>query len=278
MLYNKLMPITCKFTSLDSLSTNGGLGNMMFQIATTYVLALDNNDEAYFQFLNDYYKKYGNDYETNIFRKLKKDIIEIKTEHKYEWNYTVLTYENGLQIYGYFQSYKYFDHKRKEILDLFDPTDKIIEYINKKYQMDELDNTVSVHIRRGDYVNIKLHIKYGLEYIEKALDVIKKKLNTEKIIIFIFSDDIEWCKKNILLKSIEKIIYVENEKTYIDLYLMSMCRHNIIGNSTFSWWGAYLNKNNDKLVVSPKHWFNKSLSTGKQLKEEQLFVPGWIQL
>jgi hypothetical protein len=107
---------------------------------------------------------------------------------------------------------------------------------------------ISIHVRRGDYLHQQYHHPIcSAEYYSQAIDLIN-----ENIPIVIFSDDINWCKENI-----KADFYIENNKNYEDLYLMTKAKHNIIANSSFSWWGAWLNKNPDKIVVAPGIWFGE---------------------
>lgn len=170
---------------------------------------------------------------------------------------------------GYWHDLRFFDEKT---IDLFEFNDDIglvnIEHINKfsKY------NSISVHIRRGDYMNNAS--VYGnictKEYYEKAINYFQD--NFENNFFVFFSDDMEWVKENFNLTN---ALYVDNnkkDKSYIDMYLMSKCNHNIIANSTFSWWGAYLNKNKNKTVIMPSKWYNVDINIFN------LFVQNWIKL
>ncbi|MPN39089.1 O-antigen biosynthesis glycosyltransferase WbnK [bioreactor metagenome] len=110
-----------------------------------------------------------------------------------------------------------------------------------------------MHIRRGDYVNTYSNYYHILDdtYYLNAIAYIRDKCTNTKL--FVFSDDIEWAQNN--YKDIENIIFVAQNKSYEDMYLMSLCKHNIIANSSFSWWGAWLNENDNKIVIAPKKWF-----------------------
>ena len=112
-------------------------------------------------------------------------------------------------------------------------------------------NSVSLHVRRGDYLNLKNVGVLDVDYYMKSVEYIRK--NVEKPIFFVFSADLEWCKNS--LGFLEGCIYVDRTQTEIDdLKLMSFCQHNIIANSSFSWWGAWLNQNPKKTVIAPKSW------------------------
>lgn len=131
-----------------------------------------------------------------------------------------------------------------------------------------------MHIRRGDYVaNPKIaayHGVCGMNYYQKAVQIIKEKITNPTF--FIFSDDINWAKEN--FKG-DEYYFVSNKeiKETEDLILMSLCKHNIIANSSFSWWGAWLNKNHEKTVIAPRHWLNiKKDIAGKVLPDS------WIKI
>jgi hypothetical protein len=165
---------------------------------------------------------------------------------------------SDLYLDGYWQSYRYFnqvsDLLREELTPIADPSpadSALIERIADP-------NSVSLHIRRGDYVtNPRAANFHGLctaEYYEMAMSCIESVTSSPHY--FVFSDDIEWAKENIRFKY--KVTFVESEEvrnSVDDLRLMAMCKHNIIANSSFSWWGAWLNHNPDKLVIAPKKWF-----------------------
>ena len=138
------------------------------------------------------------------------------------------------------------------------------EYINNNF-------CVAVHIRRGDYLNYSyLNEICNKQYYDQAIQYFKNKYNFCSFVFF--SDDILWCKEK--FKEIKNSIFVDwntKDQSYLDLYMMSLCQNNIIANSTFSWWGAYLNNNNEKIVICPKFWNQRTLTN-------HLICPGWIAL
>ncbi len=134
-------------------------------------------------------------------------------------------------------------------------------------------NAVSMHIRRADYLNKEwehsLHVIKDASYYNNAAEYITNKI--PNACFFIFSDDMQWVKENIIIPN---CTYVENNKganNFYDMYLMSLCRHNIIANSTFSWWAAWLNTSQDKIVIMPEKWMNNNLCEG-------IFPEAWIKL
>jgi hypothetical protein len=138
-------------------------------------------------------------------------------------------------------------------MELFSIDSVSLDLINKKYPNVNFENSCSLHVRRGDYLKYpNIHPTCDVSYYEKSISLV----DSENILIF--SDDINWCKNNLLIKN-KNIFFIEGNQDYIDLWLMSLCKNNIMANSTFSWWGAWLNKNKNKLVIGPKKWFGESL-------------------
>ena len=150
---------------------------------------------------------------------------------------------------GYFQSEKYFKHNRDKILELFKPQEKINKFLLKKYSnLINNEKHVSVHIRRGDYLKFSdYHTNLNKDYYYKAMNYFKDEYK-----FIFFSDDIEWCKETFTNKN---NIFIEKQDDILDLYLMSKIKNNIIANSSFSWWAAWLNENENKKVIAPSTWF-----------------------
>ncbi len=157
-----------------------------------------------------------------------------------------INYDHSAHYYldGYWQSEKYFFDISDIIRAELQPNEDIRSNLFKVYNP---QNNVSIHIRRTDYLTSNgYHPVQTIEYYTNALDIIG---SVDKILIF--SDDIEWCKENLRYHN---MIFVEGLSDVEDLWLMSMCDHNIIANSSFSWWGAWLNQNPKKKIVAPKLW------------------------
>ncbi len=252
----------------------GGLGNQMFCYA--YAKAMQNRgfnvriDLSLYESYNlhggyqlDYF---FSDIETCIIKKNFIDKIfsffnleyNIIREEKHGFDSKYLNINDNKYVIGYFQSEKYFLNIRDILLKQFKPNFQISSYA-KTLQEKILNeqNSCSIHVRRGDYLNNKnqkIYKTLNSKYYLNALSWIEKKHKNIKY--FIFSDDIDWVKANLDFKN---AFYIENSnkrKPHEDILLMSECNHNIIANSTFSWWGAWLNSNDDKIVLSPKDWFN----------------------
>lgn len=237
----------------------GGLGNYLFQIAATYSLSLDNNDKMVYN-INDVSIVHGhiNTYLDNIFRNINFTEENLPIGNVYDepyFNFTEITYSLNLKLNGYYQSEKYFKHNEDKIRQLFFIDDKTNDYLIKKYDNYlTQNNTCSLHVRRGDYLRLPNHHPVcDISYYKESVDVI----GTDKTYL-IFSNDIEWCKIN--LDFITKKIFIEGNSDYQDLYLMSKCDNNIIANSSFSWWGAWLNNNPNKKVIAPKKWFGRAIN------------------
>ena len=152
---------------------------------------------------------------------------------------------------GYWQNELYFSDIREELLRDLTSISSMSELGVVYMEGIKKSNSVSLHVRRGNYLNLKNFNVLDIDYYMKAVEYIRK--NVEKPTFYIFSDDLEWCKNS--LGFLDNCIFVDSTKTEIDdLKLMSFCKHNIIANSSFSWWGAWLNQNCKKTVIAPKDW------------------------
>lgn len=164
---------------------------------------------------------------------------------------------------GYWQNEKYFKAIRSEILNVFKPRSinvKSKDLANKLIKC----SSASIHVRRGDYVT---HRWFGgicdIAYYKKAISELEARKDID--VYCIFSNDISWCKTNIapLIKA-KEIFYVDwnkKEESYLDIYLMNLCKYNIIANSSFSWWGAWLNEYKEKIVICPAKWNTRKGAT-----------------
>jgi hypothetical protein len=156
-----------------------------------------------------------------------------------------------MRLSGYSQSEKYFAYYRDRLIQFFAPKDDDLKYIKKKYlKILKHPKSVSVHIRYyfAEKPDEPAFRQYDEEYYEKAMSLFPKDA-----LFVVLSDNMQFAKKIISTKG-RKVVFVEGEPHYIDLFLQTFCKHNIIGNSTFSWWGAWLNQNPNKIVVRPAHW------------------------
>ena len=273
----------------------GGLGNQLFQYAFGKKISLKTNQKLYLEmeygFKNDPYRRSYNLSPFSIQENLlKNDPISIDLDHlsidKKHWqgkikNYLIglkrhdwhlireknLEYDDSIEVKtkhayldGYWQSENYFKDVRDEIIQdiqLKAPLQNENAKISKK--MSEV-TSVSLHIRRTHGIEMagkihhKIHGGLDLDYYQRAIEMIASK--HPNLELFVFSDDIKWAKEN--FKSnfpTEFMSQNDDAHNYLDLILMSHCKHQIIANSTFSWWGAWLNQNPEKVVIAPNMWF-----------------------
>lgn len=239
-----------------SCKLKGGLGNQMFQIAATFALSKDVNTDCFFDFEDCYTPAQGfesNRYKDNFFKKIPNKKINFSELEGYlepKFSYTKLPIKNNIYLDGYFQSEKYFEEYKDDIKNLFyfdeDVKNQVNSFLNSIRNNKKI---TSVHVRRGDYLNNpNYHISCPLGYYNVAMNKI------EDSIFVIISDDIEWCKQNFKEKN---IFFSEFNSEIFDLNLMIQSDNNIISNSSFSWWGSYLNQNNG-LIIAPSFWFGPS--------------------
>ena len=235
----------------------GGMGNQMFQSTMAYTYGKDHNLEPIFSLTCDQNQTRKISYTENVLRKLtRRDLGNIS------WNVIreqVHYYQplpsppppGNVYLYGFFQSDKFFKHRKTEIRELFAPSNEIIIHIDK---LNMPEGSVSIHIRRGDYLVISQDYVQPISYYQAALTELAKLTNLAEKTFYVFSDDIEWCKKQDIFLNL-KSVFVE-EPDYICLYMMARCQYHINANSTFSWWGAYIS--NSKKVFCPERRFSSS--------------------
>jgi hypothetical protein len=282
---------------------SGGLGNQMFQYAAGRAVAYRNNTVLKMD-LSFYKNQSGitprqyemspfnipenfssdQDKETikgrslpvlveKTFRKLSINLYKpgYIQEKSHDFDSTILNLPDNVYLDGYWQSDQYFS----DIADII----KSEFTLKKNYLVPDLlerinnRHSVSVHIRRGDYISDSNTNKYhGVcsgDYYQQAISYIARQF--PDLLLFIFSDDLEWCRQN--LKIDQPKVFIEGNKNYEDLILMSHCQHNIIANSSFSWWGAWLNSNPHKIVITPGQWF-----ADKNVGSTGLIPESWIKI
>lgn len=282
----------------------GGLGNQMFQYALYRSLLsrgknvkLDVSDYKYHKYWYGYQLKdafyicerIASEDECRVLRKInyrgysdwdKANIIEGRGNHIVEWKLyknSFLRYQqyyeeifnlDNVYLEGFWQSWKYFDDIRSVLLEEFRPK-KILNKRNLEYKKQILSTmSISIHVRRSDYVNTDLDTVTE-EYYRLATQYFTERYTDPYF--YIFSDDIEWCKERLQIKNFIFIMGNEGRNNIFDMHLMSLCQKNIIANSSFSWWAAYLNINENKEVIFPKQW-NSNLN----ITNVDYIYPGWI--
>jgi hypothetical protein len=283
----------------------GGIGNQMFQYACAFSLATKLKRELLIDY--SFYKTFriyhpmsdlsnffnigeiNNNFVNTKINLISKSILYQKFIvkfpyfnffNKYIVNESNFNFENIkkskiVYLLGYFQKEFFFNKKNISKKFNLNFNEGIDQGLKKKILQ---SNSVSIHIRRGDYLSKKLFekdITLPVNYYKISIDYIKKKIPNP--IFFIFSDDIMWVK-NILKKELPFIHIVDNSKyknsPKIDFFLMSICKHNIIANSTYSWWAAWLNKNKSKIIIAPSDWKDKS----PILKNNIQIPKSWVRL
>jgi len=251
----------------------GGLGNQMFQISAATAAAMRHGVVSKFNFQNHYLPLQGRkaeNYKDNIFRNIISDgtLVPENVYREGAHSFSEIPYVEGdLCLFGYFQSEKYFSDFKEQIRDLFSPTPEVEGYLSDKYGKLLEKKTTSIHIRRGDYLKFSnVHPSCGKEYYSKAMNMVS---DTEMYVIF--SDDPDWCKDNFMGN---RFYVAEGEEDYMDMYFMSKCKNNIIANSSFSWWAAWLNENPNKKVISPSRWFGP----GGPHDAHDIIPKSWIRI
>lgn len=271
----------------------GGLGNQMFQYAIGYCLSKKKNTSLYFDTrlmeehkINPPPRNVPRDYDLDVFdieKKLvkKKDLFKVLLFSK---NYRIRKYTTivldklslfafyeknrlydqrildskykNLYLDGLWQSEKYFKHNRDDILKIYN-FDKIknnsenVNFLNKI----NFNKSICLNVRRTDFINNPEHNLVNIQYYKKAIQKIQSIIGND-IELYIFSDDLDWCKKN--FSFINKKFFIEHNlagyKFYNYLYLMSNFKNFIIPNSSFAWWAAWLSEKNDKVIIVPEKW------------------------
>lgn len=270
----------------------GGLGNQMFQYAFGRALALRTGSELCLDLsflkkkaegytqrefsLNVFpiqatiadevailaFEKAGNrDFFSRIKRKISDNRFITVRESGFEYQEVPVYPKKNVRYIGFWQSEKYFHSIRSTLLQDFHFSVENDPLITDALKKTESCDAISLHIRRGDYItNSNAHQFHGTcsdDYYYKGVEILKQGLNRPEI--FIFSDDPDWVRKNMSFDiPAHYMDFNTQERSHLDMYLMSRCAHHIIANSSFSWWGAWLNESDTKKVIAPKQWFNDS--------------------
>ncbi|MEG1546637.1 MAG: alpha-1,2-fucosyltransferase [Bacteroides sp.] len=252
------------------------IGNNLFQIAAGASLAHANHSD-YLVCITNFILPDGNTLQESIAEYRKSILRNIKfldgiPNESIEYvqpgfHYTPITYFDNIRLTGYYQTEKYFD--KDYVRQLFSIDNETLAYIKGKYKDLFEKEVVSIHVRRGDYVkDPRRHPVCSKRYFRNAINYIGRDKT-----YLVISDDIEWCK-TIFRGS--NYVFSEKESAIVDLYLQTLCTHNIISNSSFSWWGAWLNTHPNKIVIAPnKRWFGKQLN---HANVSDVIPQEWIRL
>ncbi len=288
---------------------NGGLGNQMFQYALGMALSIsketalrlyikevqNRGDHNGFELDNvfsisasiatakDRRQVLGFRYSHRLIKLLcLKNIRILKSsryisEKSFNYQHNIFNTGNNIFIYGFWQSEQYFSNYRDAILKEFTFAQPFNEENLALKKTIQSCLSVSIHVRRGDYISNpvtnKFHGALSADYYQKAID----KLKLDNVLFVFFSDDSDWVKHHLALTILNdgNFIVVDCNSagdSANDMRLMSLCQHNIIANSSFSWWGAWLNTNPGKIVIAPKNWFVADMDTS------DLIPDNWIQI
>ncbi len=285
----------------------GGLGNQLFQFAAAKALSIHHNVELALE-VSSFYREELPDLEVprNFemyhfngvaekiinankslleFHFLKERKIEkllpnykrrVYKEPHYHYDKKFFNASNNVFLKGGWQSPLYFlsiEEKLKEILTI---KSSLINEVASLAEQFQNTNTLAIHVRRGDYLRkpiiLNWHGVLGKDYYVKAFNTIRSKTTIDRVLYF--SDDTDWVTEKLLPEIPGEIISnTVATSQYHDFYLMQHCKHNIIANSSFSWWAAYLNPNPNKIVVAPERWFNKA-----PLNTKDLYPQGWLKI
>jgi len=268
----------------------GGLGNQLFQIFNLISYGLTHKVSFYFEYKENPIREDRPYYWYNFLKSLKPFLkknyetnLPIYREKGFHYN-NILPYSEirkPFKFWGYFQSYKYFKEQEEKIFKLL-KLDKQNENIKTKYEtMCNFEKTISLHFRIGDYKNQQHnHPVMPVSYYILALkEIIEKTVISDWNILYFYEcQDVDLVKEkvNILQENFKNITFTPINTEIVDyeqMLLMSLCKHNIIANSSFSWWGAYLNKNNK--AYYPNKWFGPKLENNKM---DDLFLDDWVKI
>ncbi|HEY0979824.1 MAG TPA: alpha-1,2-fucosyltransferase [Candidatus Paceibacterota bacterium] len=285
----------------------GGMGNQMFQYAAGRALAIKNNtslglDLEYlldrtprkgFTFRNYdldlfsieaeivqqanipfLYRGFGSGKVALLLNKLRDKILPAPGKEKgFSFDPSVLNLGSDMYLYGYWQSYKYFESITETIRKDFTPRLSLPQNVQELKKEIESKNSVCIHVRRGDYVGNSVHEVVGRSYYDTALTMLKERTPIEHV--YVFSDDIQWCKDALSFAYPTTFVGPEfaGERAIGHFELMRACTHFIIPNSSFSWWAAWLGTSLSKAVIAPKQWFKDAT-----IDTTDLVPPQWIRI
>lgn len=282
---------------------DGGLGNQMFQYAFGAYVASHANTKLWIDtssyadkpnhgFLLDKFNiqspvagveqlrelpaKYRNNQAPEgILDRLRLRKLRRVKEAKFGFNPKFLRTSKNSYLVGYWQSEKYFPGMRDQLLREFSLKDSLTEESRRVAEKIETANSVSLHVRRGDYLTnsaaAEIYENLPIEYYRHAVQQIAQR--ETDLQGFVFSNDIDWCKEKLKLDiPVHYVDHTTADTAYEDMQLMQLASHNVIANSTFSWWSAWLNQN-ARTIISPAHWFRPG-----QLDDTNIIPVTWQTL
>lgn len=255
----------------------GGLGNQLFEAAHAISQGWKYDREVVFipYSWTPGQGRGAENYVNNVFRNLKfLDKLEGTTtvnEGQFEFSETN-PLEGNTAFQGYFQSSKNWYGFDQKVREMFQPPTQVVEDFLMKYPQLLEKNTLSIHVRRSEYLQLpEIHPTISLEYIEEALKIIG-----EYSTVFVFSDDPDFVKENL---SFPSVIFVKEDEDYKELWLMGLCQNHIMSNSTFSWWGSFLNIKSNKKIIAPSRWFGPRGPDAKDVYEPywNIILCEWLE-
>jgi hypothetical protein len=259
---------------MNVIKVYGGLGNQLFQYAFGKAQMLNGLDvrfdTSWYMTSQEPPRPYCLDkFYTNVpesgFKGSNRMINEVKLNYV---NDPEMLKMDKCNFYGYWQHPGYYTEVMSKLKDEFRVKKEFYtdEYVKLKEKI-ICNDSVSMHVRRGDYISINGHHLLTKDYYSKVISMLRDKGD-----VYVFSDDIPWCKTQF-----RNVTFIELGIEYLEFELMRLCKHNGISNSTFSWWAATLNDNPDKVIITPKKWRVKESEQAKM--DERLFLPvNWVQL
>ncbi|MBK5720418.1 alpha-1,2-fucosyltransferase [Dysgonomonas sp. Marseille-P4677] len=289
-----------------SILLSGGLGNQMFQYAAAKALAkrLDSSLNIDLYNLTKKTKATVRSYELDIFdinapikstikgklfikmrpfiqkhRSFFQHLGLLTDTYALQYEPIIETIKGNVTMSGYFQSERYFQDIKSDIFKDFTFKNPLGERNLEVAEQIAQSESIAIHIRRGDYITDKgaslNFVTCGKEYYQKAIAYIARKIQNP--IFYVFSEDMDWVRKNLNFESYQ-VLFIDwnrDKESYLDMQLMSRCKHNIIANSSFSWWAAWLNRNSQKIVIAPEKWFQEDF---KNLFLDDFYPNGWVKI
>lgn len=275
-------------------AATGGLGNQMFDYAFMVKLAQENKASLFHPY-RDSSKRYGHAgfqleeifelrpsdkkkglgvglfaaywHVTRLFPKKFTPVLlglvgmhEVKVAENFIYYPEVFQPRGKNELFmGTWQSQRYFEGAEKEVREFFTFKETLLNEKTRQLAVKlSQRNSVSLHIRRDDYLSTQYAKGFGgictIAYYASAIEYVKSKVVHP--CFYVFSDDLDWCREHLDVTDAVFVDWNRDDESWQDMYLMSRCKHNIIANSTFSWWGAWLNTNPNKIVVAPDKWWN----------------------
>jgi len=288
----------------------GGLGNQLFQFAAAHALAVHKGVEVksdLYTYTKHPFRKYelhhfnvtlpeatrdevhrftGSNFLSRYLNKKNNylNCPNVFAQPHYHFYEDFFSLPSPLYLSGYWQSEKYFANVGDTIRKMVKPSTPLDPKNADLIATVSSCDSVAVHIRRSDYVTTSFFQPMPLDYYRRAFESINKKFSNPRY--FIFSDDIAWCRQQLAdLKDVTFVDHNKGDDSFKDLLVMSACRNQVVANSTFSWWAAWLNDFKDKTVIAPQTWFHNTYLTKREpvypcrfYNTKDLLPPGWTRL